>query len=193
MTWDDGTPILDPITGEPPKDRTLAIAISEGKHYITKRGKPRTVVDWYRFMEKRRHYKEIPRYFGLTDQEVETYMKICYEALVPINVIGKLWGRAELKATIRFLQAKKIPVYRPPFDNGHAYYVFSGDIVRAIESCRIDMEADSGAWPKYMAKVDHWKKNKEIRDANRARAVREDDLSGPAGQASEGQHQDSQT
>jgi len=153
--------VIDPVTQEPVEDPTLAQAIREDAHWITRRGRPITKVSWSKFMKKRRTYQGIPTYFGLTDREVQTYMKISREALVPISIIGRVWGRNHMKHIVEFLRMKHVPVYRWPSGKGKfGYHVFSGDIVRAVESCRIDMEADGGAWPKYMIRSDRIRKKR---------------------------------
>lgn len=153
--------VINPVTQLPEEDVTIATAIREGNHYITRRGKPRVVVQWHKFMKSRRHYQEIPRYFGLTDQEVQTYMKICNEALVSIRIIGRVWGKHTLEEIIEFVQMKEIPIYRWPKKGRVEYFIFSGDIVRAVESCRIDLKADGGAWPKYMIRKEGARKRAE--------------------------------
>ena len=169
---------INPVTHLPEEDATIAAAIREGHHYITKRGKPRVIVQWQKFMRSRRHYTEIPRYFGMTDEEVQVYMKICNEALVNIRMIGRVWGKHTLKEILEFIDAKQIPVYRWPSKIPKGYFVFSGDIVRAIKSCQIDMNADGGAWPKYM----RWAERREERNKTwreRAKLERETGIKRP--------------
>jgi len=146
-----GTGVIDPLTGNEVTDQTLAIAIKEGTHYITKY-RPRTVVQWSRFMKPRRTYRQIPKYTGISDEEAQVFQKIKHEAMVPITMIGAVWGKYGLKAVMEFIVAKQLPVYRwPNLKAGRTgYYVWCGDIVRAIKSCEIDLHADGDAWIKYM-------------------------------------------
>jgi len=175
--------VLDPVTAEPIKDETLAIAVKEGTHWITRRGKPRTVVDWDRFLKSRRTHMAIPRYYHFTDRQVQLHMKIKdKDTLTPIAVIGAVWGRRMMREVLYFITAKKMPVYRWP-KLGGSWYVFYGDILRAIESCEVDIEKDGGAWQKYLLKREHW--NKKARDKNADRRVLDNQVhaapQGPAG------------
>lgn len=137
--------IIDPATGLPTDDPTLAEAIRRNVHYITRHGK--TIVQWRPFIRPLRTYTDIPEHFGFTQAETQTFMKMCNETLVPISVVCKIWGKS-YEYGMKFIQAKKIPIFMDPFSSKP--HVFSGDVVRALESCRIDMEKDGGAWPKYL-------------------------------------------
>lgn len=147
--------VIDPSTGDAVTNPILALAIKEGHFYKVKRGAPRTVVEWSAFMKKRRTYQNVPRNFGLTDEEVTLFVKCSKEVLVPIQMILRIWGKDTMRECVDFIVRKKIPVYRWPAVNPtrHGYFVFSGDIVRAIKSCQIDLEADHGAWQAYMIRV----------------------------------------
>jgi hypothetical protein len=155
-----GQGVIDPVSGEEVTDATLAQAIREGKHYITKRYSPRTVVDWQKFMYPRRTYRQVPKYTGISDDEVQIFQKFKHEAMVPVAMIGAVWGKHGLKAVMEFIVSKQIPVYRwPNSKKGRSgYYVFCGDIVRAIKSCEIDLRADGDAWIKYMMMQDRRKR-----------------------------------
>ncbi len=174
-TWPDGSVVLDPVTQEPPKDRTLAIAIREGNHYITKMHPVRTVVQWHKFMKSRRHYAEIPAYFGLTEEEAQTWMKVCKEEWVNVSVVGKVLGHRERIKTIKFLRAKHVPVFKNPSESG-GFYVFTGDLTRAIHSCMIDLNADGGAWAKYLMVSARAQKIAKERDAARREELRSNNV-----------------
>jgi hypothetical protein len=136
--------VIDPATGLPTDDPTLAAAIKRNVHFVTRRGK--TVVQWRPFIRPLRTYTDIPAHFGFTEAEAQTFMKMCNESLVPLSVVCKVWGKP-YEYGMKFIIAKQIPVFMDIF--GNKPHVFSGDLTRAIESCRIDMEKDGGAWPKY--------------------------------------------
>ena len=168
---------INPITQLPEEDPTVAAAIRENCIYITQKGKPRLIIHWRKFMRSRRHYKDVPKNFGLTDAEVQAYMKICNEALVNVKIIGRVWGKHNLDEILQFCALKEIPIYRYPTDNG-TYHVFSGDIVRAIESCRLDMKADGAAWQKYILWAEK-KKEMDKRRKERARIAKETGIPRP--------------
>lgn len=163
--------IINPATGLVETDETARVAIKNGFYYICRSG--RGTIQWSRMRPcYTADYTKIPRDFGLTEAEAQTMMKMAHERMVPLDYIGKLWGK-KYEWVMRFIMAKKIPLFKEPL-SPYSVYVFSGDVVRAIESCKLDMEKDGGFWPRWMIKkkeADKRQRRKERRDAEAKKAA----------------------
>ncbi len=142
----DPDAVRHPITGGPIFDPILRLAVKEG-HYKIVRGKLR--IHWPGLMESRRTYERIPTYTPLTQEQAEFLNQLSEDLFVSTSWISDRLGHTTVTPTVKFLTQKKVPIYRLSGKN----VIFAGDIVRAIESCRIDMEADSGLWGRYLMHV----------------------------------------
>lgn len=87
-----------------------------------------------------------PEYHGLTLEEAAVYDRLRNEAMVLLNNVREALGMQSSGTLHNWLSAMKVPI----FLIGHHYKVFSGDIVRAVEACRIPTEGTDGlAWTGY--------------------------------------------
>ena len=148
--------VKDPSTGRPIDDPVLRLAVKEG-HYRLVNGKVQ--IHWAGLMKNRRTYDRIPKYHPLTEQEAALLHQLREETFVGISRVSEILGYKTLEAGVRFLARKRVPVFRISGKN----LVFSGDVVRAIESCRIDTAADWGVWERYLRSSYGWRDRQQRR------------------------------
>lgn len=134
ISQDPEPEILNPVTNQPERDPLMRFAIEKGHWYTDRLGRARP--NWTAIKREVFPHWKIPRYFGFTEEEKETYYKLCAEAFYPLKSVGYLLGFRVPSAGVRFVTDYKIPVYRI----SRFLYVFSGDIVRAVSGCKIDPE-----------------------------------------------------
>lgn len=124
--------ILNPVTQEAETDPARRYAIKNGFWYINKQGQ--FCMNWNGIKRAVYPHWEIPRYFGFNPEERELYYKLCSESFYPLRSVGFLLGLPLPSRGVKFVFDADIPIYRIQ----NVLYVFSGDIVRAINACRID-------------------------------------------------------
>lgn len=128
----EGENIINPVTGAPETDPLRRFAIKNNFWYVNKRGE--FCVNWNGIKRTVYPHWDIPRYFGFTEEERELYYKLCSESFYPLRSVAYLLGLKTPKQGIKFVFDADIPLYRI----NNILYVFSGDIVRAVNACRVD-------------------------------------------------------
>lgn len=127
---------IDPITGKEVTDPLTRFAMKNGTSYITKKYPQRLTFKKQETGKLIMPHWDIPNYFGFTERERYTYYKLCAESFYPLRSVAYLLSMARPSYGVAFVLSHKIPIYKID----RRMYVFSGDIVRAIESRRIKTE-----------------------------------------------------
>jgi hypothetical protein len=164
-----GEIVINPATGLPEEDDTAKLAIKNGFYYVTKKG--RGVIEWGRMRTAYKYdYTAIPENYGFTEQQAQIMMKLAHEKFVPLVFIARQWDKP-YKWAIQFVQAKKIPVFKEPIPP-YGYVCFSGDIVRALETCMLDFEKDGQFWPRYILREHEMERRRKANAKKRANEAR---------------------
>ena len=147
----------NPVTGEVILDPILRLAVKEG-HYRIVKGKLR--IHWAGLMESRRTYNQIPDYGRpLTPNETELLRKLRADTFIGVSIVSELLGYKTLEAGIKFLLRREVPIYRI----AGTYRVLSGDVLRAIESCRLETDGGWGVWERYLKSSYAWRDRQKRR------------------------------
>jgi hypothetical protein len=128
--------ILNPVTGQPVIDPLEILALIDGCAYVH----PRTGhihIDFYKLLDSRRAFRQIPKYVGLTPQEIETFQKLREDVMVDHFFLAEVLNITRPRA-LRVLADARIPVYLL----GQQRMFFCGDLARWLEARRIDLLAN---------------------------------------------------
>jgi hypothetical protein len=149
--------VRDPVTGQLIEDPVLRLAVREG-HFRIRNGK--TQIHWAGLMRGRRPEGKFPEYIPMTEEQAGFLHQLSEETFITVRQVSNMLCYRTLEAGIRFLTNRKVPIYRI----GRKYVVLSGDVIRAIESCRVDTAADWGLWSRYFQRSYAWRDRKERRE-----------------------------
>ena len=134
-----GIEIRHPKTGAVVTNPAEKLAIIEGAYYFDHENKFK--VRWGALVRERL-IAHLPKTFGLTPEEAVLWGKVASDTLIRIHELRTLIPFSYGQLCMILLQAR-IPVYRMGSTNGELF-VFHGDIVRLIETSRIDVDAERG-------------------------------------------------